>query len=199
MKNTPKIQPPEGFETCPKYLLQPQIPKPLHGVNPRSILGSSWWNKTRKAAYGSTNYHCKTCGVSRLNAKSFQRVEGHEVYNFDYQKGQLTYLETIPLCHYCHNYIHQGRLHGLMKQGKVNATHYVAVIKHGDRVVKQSGIDPAFNMELSTEFLTYSPVKWDDWRLCLDGKFWPPLYKNYTEWKNVFKLGQPKKHYKDLL
>ncbi len=90
----------------PEVLLCPNTPKPLHGVVPREIYGQSWWNKTREAAYRSTNYHCLACGVHKYQAKHRQWLEGHELYEINYVEGTSTYIETVPLCHFCHNSIH---------------------------------------------------------------------------------------------
>lgn len=161
-----KPKPP--FKRRPEILLCTQIPEPLHGLAPRVVLGSKWWNETRKAAYESTGFHCAACGVYKTLAKGIQRLEGHEVYDTDYVRGRMTYLETVPLCHYCHSYIHCGRLRYLLERGEVSHQTYTAIIQHGDRVLQEAGLvkpDP---------ILCGSFVGWDDWCLVINGKKYKP-------------------------
>lgn len=170
----------------PEILLQPNIPKPLHQVNPRSILGSSWWNKTRKAAYASTGFHCLACGVHKDKATYRQWLEGHEVYEIDYSLGRLTYLYTAPLCHFCHNFIHDGRLANLLQQGKIHHHKYAAILKHGDAVLRAANLRKLSLEDREREGRRREVLgglaKWEDWRLELDGVLYPPKFKNYEEW-----------------
>lgn len=162
------------FTADPRALLHPQLPKPLHGVAPRVILGDKWWDRERKEAYKSTGFRCKACGVHKLQAKYHKWLEGHEQYEIDYLLGISKYIGTIPLCHYCHNYIHQGRLQALLDQGKVSHQKFTAVIQHGETILRAA--------KLSVERPYTGPtVDWNSWRLQLFGKSYAPIYKSFEE------------------
>ena len=168
-----------SWKPRPHLLLQNNTVKPLHEVVPRLILGKEWWDKTRAEAYASTDYHCGACGVPKQEAKEFQRLEGHEVYRIDYIRGRQTYIETVPLCHYCHSFIHDGRLRILLLRKEVSQEKYDAVMTHGSRILKAAGITkpPAYVGKMAP---------WKKWRLVLDGKLYPPKYKSYQEWSRHF-------------
>lgn len=174
----------------PEVLLSKQIPKPLHSVNPRSILGRKWWDKTRKESYASTNFHCISCGVAKEMAKSRAWLESHELYSIDYKKGRMTYLEAVPLCHLCHNYCHPGRLRMLLDKGEIHHSKYVMVITHGDRVLAEAGLSRDSIQVAEAKLLKLEQqgkiAKWADWRLVIDGKEYEPLYKSYAEWEQSF-------------
>lgn len=156
------------WEQRPNILLSPRIPEPLHGVNPRTILGSAWWNETRRTAYKSTLYHCITCGVAKQSIRKGPKwLEGHELYTIDYLLGRMEYVETVPVCHYCHGYIHSGRLNALFDEGQITHATYAAIIQHGDRVLRKVGLPM---------YLPYDGpmADWDAWRLVVNGKeYWP--------------------------
>ena len=173
----------------PEVLLCPNIPKPMHGLAPRVVLGQKWWDKTRQAAYTSTLYHCIACGVYKHDARGHKWLEGHEWYDIDYAKGRMVYVETIPLCNYCHSYIHDGRLLALLKSREITAQRYAAVIQHGDRVLAAAGLQRMTHAErdeaIKQLILAGKIADWGRWRLVVDGKKYKPLYKSYEEWEQA--------------
>lgn len=172
----------------PSVLLHENIPKPLHGVAPRVVLGQKWWNEERKKAYRSTAFHCLACGVPKLHAKGLKHLEGHEAYEIDYRKGRAVYTRTIPLCNWCHSYIHDGRLRALVENGTITHQRFAAIIQHGDEVLSRVGLVrlPAKERADIVEFeLKLGNVKWSQWRMVVDGKEYKPKYKNLTEWKKA--------------
>lgn len=169
------------WEREPKILLSPNIPKPMHGMAPRVVLGRVWWDKTRKEAYKSTAYHCKTCGVHKFKAKGRKWLEGHELYEVDYLLGRMYYLKTVPLCHYCHNYIHSGRLAAMLEAGDIHQSKFVAIIQHGDRVLTRAGLAGKIREEYSGP-----EADWEDWRLVVEGKEYLPKFKTFAQWRKAF-------------
>lgn len=168
------------FSPRPELLLQSNTVRPLHMVVPRTILGQEWWDKTRKDAYRKNGYRCAACGVDAFNAKESQALEGHKVYRIDYLAGRQTYLETVALCHYCHNFIHNGRMEALRNKSEMTAAKYNKIMRHGRKVLRLAGLTKPVYKE-QTEAL-----RWDRWRLVLFGIEYPPLFKNHGEWLKHF-------------
>jgi len=157
----------------PSVLLSENIPLPLHGMNPRTVLGSKWWNKTRGEAYASTNYRCASCGVHKLKAKFHHHLEGHELYQIDYELGIMEYLETVPLCHACHCYIHDGRLRAQLTKNELSHSRYAAIIDHGDQVLSQARLVRKSKLErdkfVETKIILGEYASWTDWKLSIQG------------------------------
>jgi hypothetical protein len=179
LKKSIEDQPDMGWTPRPEVLLLPQIPKPLHGVAPRAILGSTWWNQTRQAAYKSTDFHCIACKVHKTKARGRKHLEAHEIYRTDYAVGRTYYVEAVPLCNYCHSFIHIGRLEALLKRGQITQQRYASVIQHGERVLALAGLIKPPPHE--------GPhVPWSKWRLVLNGKMYRPIYRSEEEWLKHF-------------
>jgi hypothetical protein len=179
----PKKWKPRKWNPRPGLLLCPQVPMPMSGVAPRVVLGEKWWDATRKEVYKVTAYHCAACGVWKHEAKGPKHLEAHEVYNIDYLLGRMTLREIVGLCHYCHSYIHFGRLKALLEKKAIGQATYVAIIQHGDKVLASAGLKrlPVY----------YGPVAaWEDWRLVIGRKKYPPLYKTYQDWEKAFGPGE---------
>lgn len=171
-----------NWKLSPELLLHPNIPMPMHGVAPRIVLGSTWWNQERVAAYRKVDYHCEACGVKKVHAAYHRWLEGHEIYDINYTAGRMVYVRTASLCHFCHNYIHSGRLKSLLEKGEIHHAKYVDIIQHGDRVLKQNGLKklPVHNGKIA---------EWNEWRLVIEFNGGiieiPPVHKSFEAWQEA--------------
>lgn len=184
---------PKIWQRDPSILLLPNVPKPMHGVNPRSVLGNRWWDAERNAAYRSTNYHCEACGVHKSQARFRKVVEGHEVYATDYQNGILKYVRTTPLCSVCHEYIHDGRLQALLQKGQITRGHYVSVMQHGDRLLAEVGLKKPSHSErdavIMRDIQEGRVASWGNWRLVVDTtKYRTQVFNQRTDKVNKRKM-----------
>lgn len=178
----------------PEILTHPNIPKPLHGLNPRTIKGREWWDVTRRKAYASTDYHCAACGVHKRDAKKHQWLEAHEYFDINYQTGRCEVISIEPLCHYCHNFIHSGRLQKIMGKEKT-VTEVKEILEHGFAVLAEHSLKAftgtldlardlrANTFDVQSSFVVTNPnLKWEDYRLILDGDEYPPIHPNFNAW-----------------
>lgn len=86
-------------------LTMPNIPLALHNCNPRTIMGTTEWNKTRTACYEACERRCEVCGVECPKGK----MDCHELYAYDYPKREAKFIRLVGLCKKCHAAIHSGR------------------------------------------------------------------------------------------
>lgn len=178
----------------PEVLTQPNVPKPLHGIAPRTIKGVTWWNKTRQEVYKTTDYHCAACGVSKADAKGHAWLEAHEYWDIDYVKGEAKIQSIIPLCHYCHNFIHSGRLSKIMG-GEKSESEVKEILAHGFNILAKNKLkcfpdtlEFAENIGVDTQGVTAydmpeSDVAWSDWKLIFEGQEYKSQFANMDEWK----------------
>lgn len=181
----------------PEILTHPNIPKPLHGINPRTIMGQTWWNKTRQAVYATTDYHCVACGIPKLEARGHTWLEAHEFWNIDYTKGIAEVVSIEPLCHYCHNFIHSGRLSMIMGKEK-SESEVKDILEHGFKVLANnnlkcfpSTLEMAENLGVKTfgvesYDMPESNVEWGDWKLIFDGNEYKSQFKDMNDWREHY-------------
>lgn len=188
----------DTLSCMPEILSHPNIPKPLHGIAPRTIKGQKWWEKTRQEVYKSTDYHCAACGVHKDNAKCHKWLEAHEYWTIDYEKGIAKIEKIVPLCHYCHNFIHSGRLQMIM--GKEKSEQEVKdILEHGFKVLADNDLKcfPG-TLELAESIgaetygvdsyeLPESEIEWGEWRLEFEGKEYTSQFKDYEEWEEHYR------------
>lgn len=162
--------------TRPDILLDNPIPKPLHGLNPRTLLGKDWWDKVRKTAYKLNNNCCWACGIHRSKAKYHHWLEAHESYDINYRLARMTLKEIVALCHSCHNFIHRGRLLRLLQANKISQQKYDDILHHGKIITK--------NLKTPEPQQSYS--NWNAWHLMIDDIKFYSLFKNYLEWETYY-------------
>lgn len=162
----------------PEILLHPNIPKPLHGLAPRTILGDDWWDEVRQKAYAENNYCCWACGVSKTKAKYYHWLEAHECYKIDYKAGTMEMIEIVALCHSCHNFIHSGRLLILYEKGEISKKKYSDIHTHGSKILNKRKV----NRNPYIENEEGSIADWKNWRLILNGEEYKGKFENMLEW-----------------
>ena len=179
------------FIVRPELLAQPNIIKPLHGLNPRGILWDAWRNRERKMVYAKNDYHCMACGIHKDKAKYHQWLEAHEVYDIDFETCTYTLKEIVPLCHSCHNYIHDGRLSALHNKGEISARRFSEIIRHWREILKKAWIDRGRIMyEMCGWNLSLREPEtngtWSEWWLALWDKKYKTKFKSYMEWLQYY-------------
>lgn len=187
------------MESYPFLLLHPNIPKPLHGLTPRTILGDIWWQQQKATARKKSGNRCVTCGVSPREAKYHQWLETHEVYNL-YSTGKMVFRTSIALCHSCHNYIHDGRMQALVRKNTFPEEKYLDILDHGNKVLSSWwGEDVKFKDRFdglvhpiyleNIPFLKWErgDCEWGDYHLILYGTRYESKFKDYDQWSEYYK------------
>lgn len=172
----------------PSILVQPNIPIPLHGVNPRSVLGKGWWDRVRQSAYVMYSYRCWACDVHKSRALFHTWLEAHEVYDYRWEKHLLVFKEIVALCHACHNFIHSGRLRAMYENDEISLAKYQVILAHGKRVLGQAGLRPfnAYPVSFVAEYESAHFADWSLWRMDINGKLYPPKFRDRREWEKEY-------------
>jgi len=163
--NLKEVKKPKPLYRRLDLLNHPNIPPPLHGLNPRTIFGKEWWDEKRKESYKRNNGCCHACG-------SPDRLEGHEVYDISYSQGKAIFIEVVALCKDCHNTVHLGRTE------KVLGSKEVSRLK--ERKTK---------LFEKYRILEPNQVPWKKWRLIVENKEYEPIHKSEKEWRKHYDEG----------
>lgn len=196
---TNKTEPETKYEgkLKPEILSHPNIPKPLHGIAPRTIMGQKWWDKTRKEVYATADYHCIACGVYKEVARGHAWLEAHEYWDIDYSKGEAKVESIEPLCHYCHNFIHSGRLTNILG-GEKSEDEVKEILEHGFKILSENKLScfpGTLELAKSIKAKTYgvksydipeSGVGWNDWKLIFNGEEYKSQFENYEAWQEYY-------------
>lgn len=158
-----------------EILSHPNIPKPLHGLAPRVILGAGWWRKERTDAIARQNSRCACCGVHLQDAEFHQWLEAHEFYNIDFVNGVATYSHAVALCHACHQFIHSGRLLAVLRKGEISHERVYRIVDRGLDLCFENSVTPYIGLQPLVEHLD---INWTS--------FWEPdFYAPWANWKLI--------------
>lgn len=172
-------------EPRPELILHPQIPKPLHGVAPRVVMGQAWWDEVRHKCYRESGQQCACCAVFFKDVRDFPRPEAHETYSIDYKRGKATFTGVVALCHWCHMAIHVGMAAASLEHGEMSPQDYEYAMAHREKWVKLA-------LEAGHQYIDPGPgekVCWQDWRLIVGDKIFAPKHKS---------IGAYMQHYEPL-
>jgi uncharacterized protein (DUF983 family) len=161
----------------PEILVHPNIPKPLHGISPRTITGQEWWDVERKKAYANAGQKCEACGTARADAWPNKWLEAHEEYEYK-PDGRLIFKGLVCLCPACHKFIHSGLLEIKHDSGEIPTALYKKILKHGKDLLKKNHLQQRHKRRHDW----CSGIEWKDFRMVFNGKEYGPSSNSYTEW-----------------
>lgn len=95
------------------------VPDSCWCSNLRSSLPAEVWDRIRKKAYARAGGRCCICGASG-------RLEAHEQWHYDDEKGVQSLYNVIAVCNPCHQVIHIGRT-SLMGKEEEASKHFMSV------------------------------------------------------------------------
>lgn len=200
-------------ETGIQLITMPNIPKPLHALPPRNVMGKTAWDRARKLCYFKADYKCEICGCE----PSKGQLNAHELYTIDYLEGTSTFNRCIAICKQDHDFIHSGRLITLFKEGNplYPKSYVLKTVEKGFKLVSEynKAHPDLAPLRVYDTFIDYLKVpeladkmaelirkydikfyaspkrgaRWEKWRLVWNGKEYPTPYKNPEEWMDAMK------------
>lgn len=187
----------------PEILCQAHIPKPLHGLNPRVLMGQEKWDVVRRKAYADAFYKCEACGTPKALVKGKNKwLEAHEFTRLDIKKGVMEVIKIVALCPYCHKFIHSGRL--FMTMGKeMDKKETIAVLQHGFDILRENHLRCFYATKTIAEALGMSvknvevwgndgedgPDNWKKWYLLYEGKKYYSKFEDFDAWRDFYTPG----------
>lgn len=214
-KNDYKVEKTETWK-CPAgtgipLITMPNVPRPLHGLPPRKIMGQANWDRMRKRCYYDAGYKCEICKCEPPKGQ----LHAHELYSYDWLEGTGKFERCIAICKQDHDFIHSGRLITMLKNGNplYPKSYVLGVVEKGFKLISEYNATHRNKKPLKaySTFLEYLKVpeiredmeklikkygiefyeepthiaKWSDWRLLYGTKEYPTPYKDVAEWQTA--------------
>lgn len=192
------------FESGVPLLTMPNVPRPLHALNPRSLMGKEEWDKQRAECYEKANGKCEICGYQ------CEKLQAHELYSYNYESCAGVYKRLIALCDKCHRSIHSGRLVTMTKEGNVPVYYFFQIVEHTFSLISEYNKKNNTELRLYDSFLQaiknpdladkmkmlikkynikfYEPIKlkksdWPKWKLIWNTQIIQSPYASPSEWE----------------
>ena len=129
------------------------VPDSCWYSNLRSILSPAQWDIVRRDAYARANGRCMICG------EPTSRLEAHERWEYDEEKGIQRLENVIAVCKSCHEVIHIGRTSLLggeeracahfMKVNGCNYAEYRKALGEANEAHRRRNKVPVWSLDLS--------------------------------------------------
>lgn len=162
-------------------------------------MGQAKWDQVRREVYESTGNHCAACGVHKSKAEKFRWMEAHEIHRIDYGKGVAEMVEIVPLCHFCHMFIHSGLTRVRARKKEIKASEVQAIMQHGCDLLRLAKSEifegtaelcdlvrvDRSNIKVSKPPRRMAP--WGKWRLIWDGEEYKGRFKSYEHWARSYR------------
>lgn len=190
---------------CPKdtgvaLLTMPNVPRPLHGLPPRVIMGKTAWDFVRKNCYYRAGYKCEICGEDFADIKP--RYAAHELYSYDYEKQEGVFERCVAICAKSHDFIHSGRLITMYKNGNLMypKAYVLEVVEKGFKLIHDYNVTHPDEEPLRAyaTFLEYLDTDLRDDMVALiekyDMKFYQEHIKKNKQWKGWHLIYGNKRH-----
>jgi hypothetical protein len=172
----------------PSLLGQANIPKPLHGINPRTIMGAAAWAKHRQVIV-QNNPYCTACGAENC------RLDLHEDYEIDYNTCIMKIRSYVPLCKRCHSFIHSGLLRVWVSEKTVSIQDARDILQHGIAICAQHRIqifvgtarlanDLKVSLGIVRSWTPKIKSDWGPWKLQYGNKEYAGI--SYSEWVHKY-------------
>ena len=128
--------------TAPKIdgapiITMPNVPAPLHGVAPRTILGNSTWTHMRKKCYFDADYKSQISGIDLDGSTSDLKCNAHELYSYDYIRGKAYFERAVCISPVEHNFIHSGRMLTMYKKKNplMPKSYLLKIVENGFKII----------------------------------------------------------------
>ena len=129
------------------------VPDSCWYSNLRSMLPKKTWDFLRLDAKNRANGKCMICG------RKTDRLEGHESWSYDEDKGIQKLEDIISICHDCHSVIHIGytQLNGdieraekhYMRVNECSYAEYRKALGEANEIHKRRNKIPEWTLDLS--------------------------------------------------
>ena len=202
----------DANNTGAMLLTMPNIPRPLHTLCPRSIIGNKAWRCYRKECIKRAKYVCEVCGKKlTYNARS------HELYTYCYLTGTATFQRCVCLCNTCHAGIHSGHSITQFKHGEISKGRLLEIIENAFRIVWEYNCShtnqeplrlyksfsdclkvPEIHDEVAALIKKYDikfykedsryAARWCDWHLIYGNATYTTKFKKYEDWDKAMNI-----------
>lgn len=193
-------------------LTMPNIPKPLHELCPRNIMGEQGWKQYRLNCIKHAKYVCEICGK-----KLTYGAKSHELYTYSYLTGTAVFQRCVCLCSTCHDGIHSGHSITRFKRGEISKEHLLAIIENAFRIIWEYNCDhanqeplrlyksfsdclkvPEIHDEVAALIKKYDikfykeddryAARWREWHLFYGNQSYSTRFKSYDSWDKALGL-----------